>query len=98
MNDIRKILNIILEIELNPLKQKLDRLYSIYSDEIYKIYKEHQENTDDYSNDWWSVYSYYQYNELRNDISELYDIVMNEITDNSQLYEVLNILHDYFCK
>lgn len=97
MNEIRKILNIINEIDINSNKEQIDRIRSVYSDKIYTIYHSHKELTNDYTNSWIHVYSYEKYIKLQNEITDLYEII-DELSPKSQLHEVLTTLYHYYCE
>lgn len=97
MNDIRKILNIINEIDINSRQEQIDRIRTIYSDKIYKIHHSNEHITSDYTTPWIYVYSYEQYIKLQNEILDVYDII-HELSPESQLYKVLKTLHTYYCE
>jgi hypothetical protein len=68
MQDIRKILDILNEVEVSSNDELFGQIYSTFFNEINTIYHTHKSITNDYTKIWISIYSYEQYNDIKNQV------------------------------
>lgn len=96
LNEIRRLINIISEMEINDNKKKFDLLYNENVLIIYDMFNEYSKITEEYKKPAILVFNTSDLLETQEVINELYENNINHYLNDTQIYKVIDRLKRYF--
>ena len=93
---MRNYIHIIDEVYIDDNKRLLELLKSEYTNYVYDLIDKTESITPDYSIPPWTLYSTNQISDIQYEIEQFYEGVMNIFTPTDQIYQLTEILYNYF--